>query len=193
MRMIRKRVEVEAAPAAVWEAWATAAGAVTFFAPEAHIGGGHAGRGRGEADPPSAAPADALRPGDPYELYFLGEDEAPEGGRGSDGCRVLAQVPGELLAFDWNAPPRYPGARAAARRAWVVVEFRAAGSTSGGPLDADEAAAARTLVRLTHLGFGEGEEWDAVFAYFERAWGTVLRRLEQRFVSGPIDWASPDG
>jgi uncharacterized protein YndB with AHSA1/START domain len=182
--MIQKTVEVAAPPAAVWHAWATAAGAVTFFAPEARIGGGHASGRRGvvaaETDNQSEPVAEALRPGDPYELLFLDADDAPEGGRGSEGCGVLAQVPGELLAFDWNAPRQYPEVRAAAGKAWVVLTFEV--SNRGG--------AGGTLVRLTHLGFGEGDEWDAVFAYFGRAWDTVLDRLARRFVSGPIDWGA---
>jgi hypothetical protein len=32
----------------------------------------------------------------------------------------------------------------------------------------------QTRVRLTHLGFGEGEEWDETYAYFEDAWSRVL-------------------
>ena len=38
-----------------------------------------------------------------YELHFL--EDAPEGRRGSESCRVLAFVPERLLSFTWNAPP----------------------------------------------------------------------------------------
>jgi len=47
-------------------------------------------------------------------------------------------------------------------------------------------------VALVHDGWGEGGEWDAAFAYFERAWPrVVLPRLRYRFEYGPIDWAHP--
>ena len=32
---------------------------------------------------------------------------------------------------------------------------------------------------------------EAVFAYFTRAWNTVLGRLRQSFSDGPIDWDDP--
>ena len=35
-------------------------------------------------------------------------------------------------------------------------------------------------------------EWDAGFAYFERAWDVVCERLRRRFEHGPLDWASID-
>jgi hypothetical protein len=50
----------------------------------------------------------------------------------------------------------------------------------------------RTRVRFTHMGWGEGEEWDAVFDYFDRAWNAViLSRLVHRFERGPVDWKNP--
>jgi hypothetical protein len=41
---------------------------------------------------------------------------------------------------------------------------------------------------LTHIGWGEGGEWDKAYAYFDRAWGNVLGNLKKRFESGPVDW-----
>jgi hypothetical protein len=35
-----------------------------------------------------------------------------------------------------------------------------------------------TRIRLTHLGFGEGPQWDETLAYFDKAWEFVLTRLE---------------
>jgi len=47
-------------------------------------------------------------------------------------------------------------------------------------------------VRLTHLGWREGEEWEKVFQYFLRAWDIVLGRLERMFSTGePIDCKNP--
>jgi uncharacterized protein YndB with AHSA1/START domain len=90
--------------------------------------------------------------------------------------KILSFLPEEILSFDWNAPPQFPTVRG--QRTWVVVQFF--------PLDNDKAK-----VRLTHLGWGEGEEWDKVFQYFKRAWDVVLGRLQHMFVSGPMDWSNP--
>ena len=58
----------------------------------------------------------------------------------------------------------------------VVVELEAAGPK-------------QTRLRFTHLGWGEGPDWDAAYAYFDRAWGgVVLPRLKRRFEQGPLDW-----
>ena len=46
-----------------------------------------------------------------------------------------------------------------------------------------------TRVRFTHLGWGDGDDWDAAFTYFDKAWSTfVLPHFVHRFEKGPIDW-----
>lgn len=101
--------------------------------------------------------------GGPLEVHFL--EDAPEGARGSEGCQYLAYLPDELVCFSWNAPPHLPGPRA--QRAWVVI--RLSDREGGG-----------TELALDHVGFGEGAEWDAAFAYFDAAWERVLDRLASR-------------
>ena len=152
-RGIWLEVEVAAARDAVWEAWATSEGAKTFFAPDARIEA-HAGGA--------------------YELYFvLG---APEGSRGSEGCKVISLSPGQRLVVTWNFPPTIPSIRDEHTRWALTLE----------PIGDDH-----TLVRLNHYGWKEGPDWDEGFAYFERAWGLVLGRLQRRFTQGPIDWDNP--
>jgi uncharacterized protein YndB with AHSA1/START domain len=153
-RIIRKEVVVNAPAEPVWNAWTTAKGAVTFFAPKANV---------------------KLAIGGPYELFF--DLDAPEGSRGSEGMKILSFLPLEMLSFEWNAPPQYPTVRKG-QRTWVVVQFRSSGQNEA-------------RVRLSHLGWREGEEWDKVFQYFKRAWDIVLGRLEHRFSNGPIDWNNP--
>jgi len=153
-RMIRKEVIVNAPVKAVWDAWTTPEGAVTFFAPRANI---------------------RLAVGGPYELFF--DPEAPEGSQGSEGLKILSFLPMEMLSFEWSAPPQYPTLRKG-KRTWVVVQFYPRGQSE-------------VRVRLTHLGWKEGDEWDEVFQYFRRAWDIVLGRLEHRFSRGPIDWNNP--
>ena len=106
-----------------------------------------------------------LRHGGPYEWYFdLG---APEGTRGAEGCTIQAYAPPRVLAFTWNAPPTIPALRALGPCSHVVVELDEQGGQTGG--------------RITHVVEGEGEDWDAYLAYFERAWGMVLGNLVELF------------
>lgn len=151
---IDKTVEVDAAPGEVWGAWTTSEGARSFFAPDANIELAVHGR---------------------YEILF-DLDEVP-GRRGSEGMRVLAYLPGEMLAFEWNAPPSLPEARDGAR-SFVVVEI-------------DAIAGERSRVRLRHLGFEHVPQGEAVRAYFVPAWDAVMGWLEHRFRVGPIDWSAP--
>ena len=59
-------------------------------------------------------------------------------------------------------------------------------------VDLEPQGSGRTLVRLSHIGWGNGEDWDRAFAYFDQAWkDIVLPRLEHRFKSGPVDWSNP--
>jgi uncharacterized protein YndB with AHSA1/START domain len=112
--------------------------------------------------------------GGSYELLF--DPAAPEGSRGSEGMKILSFLPMEMLSFEWNAPPQYPDVRR--QRTWVVVQFYPCNESV-------------IRVRLTHLGWMEGDKWDKVFQYFKRAWDVVLWRLEHRFSVGPIDWNDP--
>lgn len=97
-----------------------------------------------------------LRIGGPYEVYFA--MQLPEGLRGSEDCRILSYLPERMLSFEWNAPPTFPEIRQ--ERSRVVVLF--------------EPAEGGTKVELTHLGFGRGEQWDQVYAYFTKAWPRVM-------------------
>ena len=78
-----------------------------------------------------------------------------------------------MITFTWNAPPHLPQARA--QRTFVTVRLQPEG-------------ASETRVRLTHVGWGEGGEWDKTYDYFNNAWGRVLANLKKRFDEGPIDW-----
>lgn len=157
---VRHELVVAAPLSEVWEAWSTAEGAETFFAPEVKL---------------------ELRPLGALEVLW--SPEAPPGQRGAEDLRVLAYVPERMLSFEWSAPPQFPRARP--KRTFVVVELE--------PL-----AAEQTRVVLLHQGFAEqalrepavADEWKEVRAYFDGAWRSVLGALEQRFTSGPLDWAA---
>ncbi|MCC5807022.1 MAG: SRPBCC domain-containing protein [Opitutales bacterium] len=146
---IEVEMTVDLPRAEVWRRWTTSEGVATFFAPESHI---------------------ELRLGGAYELYFLPKD-APEGQRGSEGCRILAYAPERMLAFTWNAPPQLPNARQ--HHTWVVLALE----------DSDDG---RTQVLLTHLGFAElaarhaehATEFERTRDYFARVWPHVLGALK---------------
>jgi uncharacterized protein YndB with AHSA1/START domain len=112
-----------------------------------------------------------LRLGGPFEILF--DLDVSPGNRGSEGCTVLSFLPLEMLSFTWNAPPEMPNARK--QFAFVVVRLA-------------EVDANQTRVDLNHLGWGEGEEWERAYLYFDRAWALVMGWLKDRFTTGPIDW-----
>ncbi len=113
-----------------------------------------------------------LRPGGAYEMYF--NLDAPAGQRGGEGMHIMALQPLKMLSFTWNAPPELPAMRDQITH--VTVRLKELGK-------------GETLVTLIHDGWGEGEEWDAAFDYFVRAWGDiVLPRLQYRFDIGPVNW-----
>ena len=103
-----------------------------------------------------------LRVGGAFEILMLAE--APVGQQGSEGCRVLSYVPGEMFSFTWNAPPHLAVREA---HTWVVLSFT----------PKDEGAD----VRLVHTGFLEGSDWDEYVDYFERNWPMVLEWLAAYF------------
>ncbi len=110
-----------------------------------------------------------------YEILFL--SDAEDGKRGSEGCVILGIQKNKLLSFSWNAPPELQEARK--QKTFVIIRFTEVDNN-------------HTKVDLTHIGWGEGGEWDAAYDYFKRAWlKVVLPRLKYRFDVGPVDWNNP--
>lgn len=141
-KQIVKKVTVDVGLEQVWGKWTSPAGLKTFFGVDNTID---------------------LRPGGPYEIYFLMEN--PPGTRGGEGNQVLSFLPQEMLSFTWNAPPSIPEIRNHSHRTWVVVTFK-------------EIVPLKTEVTLKHVGWLDGEKWDETIAYFENAWDIVLKALQ---------------
>jgi len=106
-----------------------------------------------------------------YELLFFPDN--PPGQRGEEGSKLLAIEPGERLAFTWSAPPKWPRIR----EMRTVVDLTFTANDNG-----------TTTLRLRHSVWGQGPDWDEVFAYFDGAWDIVMKRLGYRFDEGPVDW-----
>lgn len=136
IRSLTRTEVVNADHTTAWRDWASAAAIAEWWQPRAS-----------NID---------LRVGGPFEILFNMDVE--EGMRGSEGCRYLAYVPGEMISFTWNAPPHLA---LRSSNTWVVVTFTPAASGS-------------TDVRLVHTGFLRGQAWDDYIAYFESAWEYVL-------------------
>lgn len=105
-----------------------------------------------------------LRVGGAYEMYFL--LDAPEGARGSEGCTIIEFEEGRHLAFTWNFPPHLAAIRDEHTRVDITL-------TPLGP--------GRTRVELLQSGWGSGPEWNAGYAYFDKAWRQVLTYLQEHF------------
>jgi len=105
-----------------------------------------------------------LKPGGRYEWYF--NEEAASGDRGGEGCRVLAYLPQTILAFTWNAPPKFEAERG--YRTEVVMTFK----------ENDDGT---VTVNLSQIGWGVGGQWNEVYDYFDQAWGSVLDALKKHF------------
>ena len=112
-----------------------------------------------------------LRIGGPFEIHF--DLDQPHGLRGSETCRILSFRPERMLSFTWNAPPQFSKTRDL--HTWVVVTFANAGEG--------------TRVEIAHTGWpesglGDEPQWQETFAYFARAWSSVLDSLEAYCTAG---------
>lgn len=88
---------------------------------------------------------------------------------------VLAYLPGKMLAIRVvRTPPDFPHPDVI-RRISTVMRMEPAGP-------------GRTRVVISMVGWRDGPAWDQIYAGFERDNAIVLRRLQERFRTGPIDW-----
>lgn len=98
-RALTKEVIVPAPIDAVWQAWTTRDGIVSFFAPDAEI------------EP---------RVGGAFHVHM--DPLAQPGLKGADEMRYMALQPPTMLSFDWNAPPHLAQVRQ--QRTFVVVRLK---------------------------------------------------------------------
>lgn len=137
-KAIIKTATVNCSLDSMWWKWTTHEGLSTFFGEDNKI---------------------EFKTDGAFEIYF--SKSAPEGQKGSEGCKVLSFIPKRLFSFSWNAPPSLMEARESGYHTCVVVEFKAISESV-------------TEVTLTHSGWPDDKKWDAVYDYFIPAWGVVL-------------------
>ena len=100
-----------------------------------------------------------LREGGAYEILFLMDN--PPGLQGGEGNTVRSFNPEHSLTITWNAPPDFGTLRDERTRVHITLADAPSGTT----------------VSLTHDGWGDDPEWNAVRDYFNRAWDHVLAAL----------------
>jgi uncharacterized protein YndB with AHSA1/START domain len=110
-----------------------------------------------------------------YEIYFNGVES--KGARGSEGMKILSFEENKSLAFTWNQPPSLPSLRE--HQTMVYLDFKSKGLMN-------------TELTLTHVGFGDSEDWAKACSYFEKAWGEiVLPYLVSASHNGKVDFHNP--
>lgn len=122
-----------------------------------------------------AAPVAAvdLRPGGYIESSY--DLNARIGDGGNIRNRIVAVVPERQLAMQIAAaPPGFPHADEA-RELITTIELQPLGE-------------AQTRVRVAMSGYGEGEAFDALYAFFARGNAWTLQKLNERVAGGPVNW-----
>ena len=144
--VLRKERLIHAPIEDIWAAWTTEQG-LAFLSRKSSI---------------------RLAVGGPYE-WFLDLPADEQGKRGGEGSKVLAFLPGEMLAFDWTFPPVVPVLRKAGEKTQVLVLFDQCDNG--------------VQLRFAQSAWQDGSDWDAGWTYFDRAWDYVLDTMKQHLES----------
>lgn len=147
-------VEIGASPARAWAAISTADGWKQWAVPVAF--------------------ADFRIGGDIETSY---DPSAVRGSPANIRNRILAFVPGRMLAIQAvQAPPGFPHPEALARL-WTVIEIE--------PLDGD-----RSRVILTSPGYDRSPAHTRLLGFFRYGNRESLKNLKESLEKGPIDWST---
>lgn len=152
--VLRHEMVVPAPPGAVWEAFTTSEGWMSWAVPFASIDFRLGGRIETSYDP-------AARPGDDANIV----------------SRILAFVPGKMMAFQAERPPPGFPHPELLDDLFSVVELTPYGE-------------GETRVALSGVGYTNSPGHLELRAFFERGNAYTLERLIGRFASGPVDWST---
>ena len=143
---------VPAPPEAVWQAISTAQGWKSW-----------------------AVPVAWTDPQDPSVIESSYDPAATPGGPQTIRQRLLAWIPGRMLAFKTIKAPA--GFTDFDQFAHMMSVF-----------DLEPVGEGTTRVRLTGVGYPDSEAGRRLLAFFRGGNGVSLRMLRDRFDTGPIDW-----
>lgn len=116
-----------------------------------------------------------LRSGGVWESSY--DRAARLGDAGNIRNRVIAFTPERLLIIQVaSAPPGFPHADLVGELV-TLMEFE--------PVDANH-----TRVRVSMLGYREGEGFDTLYGFFARGNAYTLDALTARVANGPTDWSA---
>ncbi|MBZ0180321.1 MAG: SRPBCC domain-containing protein [Melioribacteraceae bacterium] len=96
--------------------------------------------------------------------------------KSSSGMKILSFVPNKMLSFEWKNPKDLKSILE--EKTWVTIFL-------------DEVTNMQTKIKLIHIGWKEGNDWDEAFNYFVRFWDIVVFRFKYCYDKGPVDWNNP--
>jgi uncharacterized protein YndB with AHSA1/START domain len=97
------------------------------------------------------------------------------GDPGTINNRVLSYIPRQMLSAKINLVDIFPPKPRAENTLFLVMEF-------------SERDPHTTHVKASLLGFGEGDEWNKVYRFFDTGNAYTFGQLYKRFVVGPKKW-----
>ena len=110
----------------------------------------------------------------PYHIHFSPEN--PVGAKGAEDEIVISFEKNKMLSFTWGFPPSLMDLRKN-QKTIVTLRFKEVGNN-------------KTKVVFKQSGWGDGEDWNKGYEYFEKAWKEIVfPRFIERFEKGPVDWA----
>jgi uncharacterized protein YndB with AHSA1/START domain len=89
--------------------------------------------------------------------------------------QVLNYIPMEMFSIKVGLTEQFPERPRQAGTLFAVLTFKDAG-------------AKQALVTISMLGWGNGEDWNQVYSFFDRGNAYTMAELARRFDQGPVAW-----
>ncbi len=77
--------------------------------------------------------------------------------------KILSFIPHKMFSFEFAIPDQFPNIQK--ENTWVVIEL-----IPRSPKETD--------VKITHLGWGKGVEWNAAYDYFKQTWLQAVAEMQ---------------